>query len=62
MRVAVVGAGIAGTLTSHYLFEHGCNVTVFDRASAPASNSSRANGGQLSYSFCDAMAEIRLAA
>ena len=60
MRVAVVGAGIAGTLTSHYLFEHGCNVTVFDRASAPASNSSRANGGQLSYSFCDAMADPQI--
>ena len=60
MRVAVVGAGIAGTLTSHYLFEHGCEVTVFDRANSPASESSRANGGQLSYSFCDAMADPQL--
>ena len=60
MRVAVVGAGIAGTLTTHYLLEHGCDVTVFERASGPASESSRANGGQLSYSFCDAMADPQL--
>jgi len=60
MRVAVVGAGIIGTLSAHFLNEHGLQVTVFDQASEAASMTSKANGGQLSYSFCDALADPQL--
>ena len=60
MQVAVVGGGIVGTLTAYYLLNQGCEVTVFDRGSEPASATSRANGGQLSFSFCDAMADPNL--
>lgn len=60
MEVAVIGSGIVGTLTAYYLRERGCQVTVYDKAAEAASSSSRANGGQLSYSFCDAMADPQL--
>ncbi len=60
MEVAVVGGGVVGTLTAHFLREQGCQVTVYERAEEPASETSRANGGQLSYSFCDAMADPQL--
>ncbi len=60
MNVAVIGGGIVGTLTAYYLWNQGCQVTIFDRAAEPASATSRANGGQLSYSFCDAMADPQL--
>jgi len=60
MDVAVVGAGVVGTLTAYYLRELGCRVTIYERAAGPAKAISRANGGQLSYSFCDAMADPQL--
>lgn len=60
MHVAVVGGGIIGTFTAFFLHSRGCQVTIFDQASEPASATSRANGGQLSYSFCDAMADPTL--
>ena len=56
MHVAVVGAGVIGTLTAHYLHTKGCAVTVYERADQAAAATSSANGGQLSYSFCDALA------
>ncbi|MEM1435305.1 MAG: FAD-dependent oxidoreductase [Pseudomonadota bacterium] len=53
MHVAVIGAGIAGTLTAHYLTARGLTVTVYEAAGQPASGASAANGAQLSYSFSD---------
>lgn len=60
MHVAVIGAGVIGTLTAHYLHAKGCVVTVYESASKAASMTSSANGGQLSYSFCDALADPQL--
>ncbi len=60
MQVAVIGAGIVGTLTAHYLNTLGAEVTVLDRSSHAGALTSRANGGQLSYSFCDALADPQL--
>ena len=56
MHVLVLGAGVAGMTTAHYLNRAGHDVTVVDRAPVVAAGASHANGGQLSYSFTDALA------
>ena len=56
MRIAVLGAGVIGVTTAYYLSERGHSVTIIDRADDIASGASGRNGGQLSYSFTDAMA------
>jgi len=60
MHVVVLGAGVVGVTTAYYLTERGHSVTVVDRAGAVASGASAGNGGQLSYSFTDAMASPAL--
>jgi D-amino-acid dehydrogenase len=60
MHVAVLGAGVIGVTTAYYLSERGHSVTIVDRASDVASGASGGNGGQLSYSFTDAMASPAL--
>lgn len=60
MHVAVLGAGVVGITTAYYLVERGHTVTVVDRADDVASGASGRNGGQLSYSFTDAMASPAL--
>ncbi len=45
MRVAVLGAGVVGVATAYQLLEDGHDVTVLDRAEAPASFTSHANAG-----------------
>lgn len=57
MHVIVVGAGVIGVTTAYYLSRAGCEVTIIDRAHEVASGASHANGGQLSYSFTDALAK-----
>lgn len=56
MHVIVLGAGVVGVTTAYYLSQQGCHVTVIDRAPDVAKEASFANGGQLSYSFTDALA------
>lgn len=56
MHVAVLGAGVAGVTSAYFLAMRGYDVTLVDSAAAPASGTSHANGGQLSYSFTDALA------
>ena len=60
MHVVVLGAGVIGVTTAYYLSEHGHTVTVVDREQEVASGASGKNGGQLSYSFTDAMASPAL--
>jgi D-amino-acid dehydrogenase len=55
MQVAVIGAGVIGLTTAYYLAERGYDVTVIDREPEVASGASSANGGQLSYTFTDAL-------
>ncbi len=55
MHVMVLGAGVAGVTTAYYLTQRGHQVTVVDRCSSVAEGASGHNGGQLSYSFTDAM-------
>lgn len=57
MHVIVVGAGVIGVTTAYYLSRAGCDVTIIDRARQVADGASHANGGQLSYSFTDALAK-----
>ncbi|WP_227817251.1 D-amino acid dehydrogenase [Nitrogeniibacter aestuarii] len=50
MHVLVLGAGLAGVTSAWYLKKAGLDVTVVDRQSAPAMETSFANGGQISVS------------
>ena len=60
MHVVGLGAGVVGITAAYYLCERGHRVTVVERADAVASGASAGNGGQLSYSFTDAMASPAL--
>ncbi|MDB5804607.1 MAG: amino acid dehydrogenase [Betaproteobacteria bacterium] len=51
MRVAVLGAGVAGIATAYYLREAGHEVTVVDRQPAPALETSYANAGHVCPSY-----------
>lgn len=53
MRIAVIGAGVIGTTTAWYLARHGHEVTVVDRAAAPADETSQANGALLHASHAE---------
>jgi D-amino-acid dehydrogenase len=56
MHVAVLGAGVVGVTTAHYLAEAGHDVSIIDQATGVASECSAANGAQLSYSYTEVMA------
>ena len=50
MKIAIVGAGIAGLTSAYYLAKEGFEVVVFDSDRHPAMKCSYANGGQVSVS------------
>ena len=56
MHVAVLGAGVVGVTTAHFLAEAGHDVTIIDQAAGVARECSAANGAQLSYSYTEVMA------
>ena len=51
MKILVLGAGVAGLASAWYLARDGHDVTVVERHSGVALETSYANGGQLSYSY-----------
>ena len=53
MKVIVLGAGIIGVSTAWHLLERGHDVTVIDRQSDAALETSFANAGQISVSYCE---------
>ncbi|MGH8712393.1 MAG: FAD-dependent oxidoreductase, partial [Casimicrobiaceae bacterium] len=53
MKVLVLGAGVIGTTTAWYLREQGHEVSVIERQSAAALETSFANGGQISVSHVE---------
>ncbi|MDM0111659.1 D-amino acid dehydrogenase [Variovorax sp. J22R133] len=53
MKVIVLGAGIIGVSTAWHLLERGHEVTVVDRQPDAAMETSFANAGQISVSFCE---------
>jgi len=48
VRIVVIGAGVIGVSSAYYLARDGHDVTVLETASAPAQETSQANGGQIS--------------
>lgn len=53
MRIIVLGAGIIGTSTAWHLVERGHEVTVVERQPSAARETSFANAGQISVSYCE---------
>ena len=53
MNVVVLGAGIIGISTAWHLLERGHEVTVIDRQSGAAMETSFANAAQISVSYCE---------
>ncbi|MEO9276105.1 D-amino acid dehydrogenase [Marinomonas sp. 5E14-1] len=51
MRVCVLGAGVIGLTSAYYLAKKGCQVTVIDRQSDVALETSFANAGQISPGY-----------
>jgi D-amino-acid dehydrogenase len=58
--VLVLGAGVVGVATAEALIRRGLSVTLVDQAAGPGSGASFANGGQLSYSYTDALSSPSL--
>ncbi len=55
-RAVVIGAGIVGAATAYVLAEAGYHVTILEREAAAATQTSFANGAQLSYSYVEPLA------
>lgn len=53
MKVIVLGAGIIGISTAWHLLELGHEVTIVDRQTDAAMETSFANAGQISVSYCE---------
>lgn len=51
MKVIVLGSGVIGLTSAWYLNQAGCDVTVIDRQSRSAQETSFANAGQISYGY-----------
>lgn len=51
MRVVILGSGVIGVSTAWYLSQAGHDVTVVDRQSAPALETSAGNAGQISPGY-----------
>ena len=52
MRVVVLGAGVIGVTTAWQLMKAGHEVTVVDRQTGPALETSFANAGEVSFGYC----------
>ena len=51
MKVVVLGSGVIGTTSAYFLARAGAEVTVIDRQSGPAMETSFANAGQVSPGY-----------
>ena len=50
MRIAIIGAGIAGVIPAYFLSKNGHDVTIYEQERYAAMRTSYANGGQVSVS------------
>jgi D-amino-acid dehydrogenase len=55
-RACVLGAGVVGSAAAYALARDGWRVTLVDAHARPGQGASRANGGQLSYSYVEPLA------
>jgi D-amino-acid dehydrogenase len=53
MRVLVIGSGLLGVASAHFLSREGCDVTVVERLGGVAAGTSHANAGMLTPSMAD---------
>jgi D-amino-acid dehydrogenase len=53
MKIIVLGAGIIGVSTAWHLLQNGHEVTLVDRQPGAAGETSFANAGQISVSYCE---------
>jgi len=60
MKILVLGAGVVGVSTAYILAQRGHEVEILDRGTAPASETSFANGGQLSFSHAEPWATPKI--
>lgn len=51
MRVIVLGSGVIGVASAYYLAQQGASVTVLDRQTGPAEETSFGNAGQISPGY-----------
>lgn len=51
MRVIILGSGVIGVASAYYLAQQGAEVTVLDRQSGPAEETSFGNAGQISPGY-----------
>jgi D-amino-acid dehydrogenase len=51
MKIAILGSGVIGTTAAYYLAKAGNDVTVLERRSAPALETSHANAGEVSPGY-----------
>ncbi|WP_299154818.1 D-amino acid dehydrogenase, partial [uncultured Acinetobacter sp.] len=51
MRVIVLGSGVIGVTSAYYLAQQGASVTVLDRQTGPAEETSFGNAGQVSPGY-----------
>jgi D-amino-acid dehydrogenase len=54
-RVVVIGGGVIGVTTAAELARRGLKVTLLERSETLGSGATHRNGGQLSYSYADAL-------
>lgn len=52
MKITILGAGVIGVTSAYYLAKAGHEVTVLDRQSGPALETSFANAGEVSFGYC----------
>lgn len=53
MQICILGAGVIGITTAHFLEQKGYHVTIIDRQPGSGLETSFANGGQLSYGHAE---------
>src|SRR5699024_1249847 len=53
VKVVIIGGGVIGTTTAHYLAAAGCRVTLVEREQTLAAEGSHANGGMLHASHTE---------
>lgn len=51
MKVGIIGAGLQGLCTAHYLTERGVDVTIIEQEDGPGLQTSFGNGGCFTYSL-----------